>query len=88
MCKVNQPKEPKMNKKEHEEHEERRKLEQQRFAAFVKELTELSKKHGIVIKSTGGIYISNDPKEVEGLVYTDDASSCDLYYNLTETQEA
>jgi len=77
-----------MNKKEQEEREERRKLEQRRFAAFVKELTELSKKHGIIIQSTGGVYISEDPKEVEGLVYTDDASSCDLYYNLPETQEA
>jgi hypothetical protein len=74
-----------MNKKECEE---RYKLEQRRFAAFVKELTELSKKHCIMLQCTGGIYISNNPKEVEGLVYTNDASSGDLYYSLTGYEEA
>jgi len=56
--------------------------DQRRFTAFVQELTALSKKHGVAIRSTGGVYAFSDPKEAEGLVYTDDASSGDLDYTL------
>jgi len=54
--------------------------DQLRFMAFVQELAALSKKHGVAIRSTGGVYVFTDPKEAEGLVYTNDASSSDLDY--------
>jgi hypothetical protein len=58
--------------------------DQFRFANFIRELTALSKKHGIAIRSTGGVHIFSDSSEAEGLIYTDDASSGDLDYHLPQ----
>ena len=55
--------------------------DQLRFSAFVRELTVLSKKHGVAIRSTGSVYLFADPKEAENMIYTDDASSGDLDYS-------
>ncbi len=55
------------------------KTEQKRFTAFTKELAELSKKHGIVLQSIGGVTIADlKDKDLQKLSYTDDATSGDL----------
>lgn len=51
--------------------------EQKRFEQFTKELAKLSKKYGIVLQVTGGVYIEKDG-DIKSIVYTDDASSGDL----------
>lgn len=54
--------------------------EQAQFTAFTKALAELSKKHGVIINTVGGVAIV-DTKEInlDNLEYTDDASSGDLH---------
>lgn len=55
------------------------KTEQDRFTKFTQELAELSKKHGVVLQSIGGVQITEqDNPALEKLEYTDDATSGDL----------
>lgn len=51
--------------------------EKVRFDEFVKGLTELSKKTGVVIRAIGGVYI-NDIADVQNIEYTNDSTSGDL----------
>lgn len=51
--------------------------EKVRFDEFVKGLTELSKKTGVVIRAIGGVYI-NDIADVQDIEYTNDSTSGDL----------
>ena len=51
--------------------------EKVRFNEFVKGLTELSKKTGVVIRAIGGVYI-NDIADVQDIEYTNDSTSGDL----------
>lgn len=54
--------------------------EQQRFEHFIRELTSLSQRHGIVIQSTGGVHIFAATESLQGLAYSTDASSGDLTF--------
>ncbi|MCL2071173.1 MAG: hypothetical protein FWH07_02945 [Oscillospiraceae bacterium] len=52
-----------------------------RFADFVRELTELSIKHKIAIKSIGGVHIYDC--DISDIVYSNDSTSGDLYYEFS-----
>ena len=55
--------------------------EKQRFTKFTKELATLSKKHGIVLSVTGGVYfvdLKEEKESIANLAYTDDAVSGDI----------
>lgn len=49
----------------------------QNYTAFMRALTELSRKHGVVIQAVGGVYLC-DPSDVADLTYITDISSGDL----------
>ncbi len=51
------------------------------MSKFVKELTKLSKKTGISIETTGGLYY-DDPKNIKSISYSEDFSSGDLSCDL------
>lgn len=52
--------------------------EAKQFRRFVAGLEKLSQKTGVVIQSIGGVYISDNLDDVEGLTYTKDHTSGDL----------
>lgn len=58
--------------------------EQDRFEAFIEQLTTLSKEYGIAIQTIGGVHIFENPKDAESIEYTQDHSSSDLMYCLTD----
>jgi hypothetical protein len=49
-----------------------------RYAAFIGELTALSRRYGFYIQATGGVYSVDDPAKLASLQYSDDLSSGDL----------
>ncbi len=51
---------------------------QANYRCFVLELTRLSRRHGVAVKSLGGVVIARDAAEFAGLVYVGDISSGDL----------
>lgn len=51
---------------------------QRNHQRFVKQLTRLSRRHGVAVKSVGGVTVSGDPDEFADLVYMGDISSGDL----------
>jgi hypothetical protein len=51
---------------------------QRNHQRFVKQLTRLSRRHGVAVKSVGGVIVVADPSEIGDLVYVGDISSCDL----------
>ncbi len=62
------------------------KKEKERFEKFTIELAELSKKYGIAVNVTGGVYVYKKPEYTKNITYTDDASSGDLYFNLNDQE--
>lgn len=58
--------------------------EQQRFKEFVRELTAISKKHGVAIMSIGGVFILEESNAMQDIAYTCDASSGDLEFRLSQ----
>jgi len=52
--------------------------QEENFQKFIEELTELSKKYNIAIKSTGGVIIYSPDEDLSDIVYTNDSSSGDL----------
>ncbi|MDE3016315.1 MAG: hypothetical protein KGI29_05255 [Pseudomonadota bacterium] len=57
---------------------------EQRFEQFVRELTAISKKHGVAVMSIGGVFILDDANAMQDIAYTCDASSGDLEFRLSQ----
>lgn len=55
---------------------------QKTFKKFIADLTKISKKHGVILQVTGGVKITDNTGILENLVYSDDASSGDINYEL------
>ncbi len=53
------------------------------MTAFAIGLAKLSKKTGITVETTGGLYY-DDPKTIKSVTYSDDFSSGDLSCDLVE----
>ncbi len=51
---------------------------QRNHQRFVKQLTRLSRRHGVAVKSVGGVTVIADPSEFGDLVYVGALSSGDL----------
>ena len=51
---------------------------QRNHQRFVKQLTRLSRRCGVAVKSVGGVIVVADPSEFADLVYIGDVSSGDL----------
>lgn len=49
------------------------------YDAFVAELTKLTRKYGVAIKSIGGVAIADDPSEFSDVTYEADITSGDIY---------
>jgi len=49
-----------------------------RYSAFLAELTEISRKHGIAVQAVGGLYIAADPSDYADITYVADHTSGDL----------
>ena len=49
------------------------------YDAFVAELTQLTRKYGVAIKSIGGVAIADDPSEFSDVTYEADITSGDIY---------
>ena len=58
--------------------------EQQHFEHFVRELTAISKKHGVAVMSMGGVFILDDNVRVQGISYTCDATRGNLEFRLSQ----
>lgn len=56
---------------------------QNNYDSFIQGLTELSKKHGVALNVTGGVYIY-EPELLKNIEYTSDISSGDISYNLNQ----
>lgn len=56
---------------------------QNNYDSFIKGLTELSKKYGVALNVTGGVYIY-EPEILKNIEYTNDVSSGDISYNLNQ----
>lgn len=52
---------------------------QANYDAFVAELTKLTRKYGVAIKSIGGVAIADDPSEFYDVTYEADITSSDIY---------
>ncbi|MDB2414198.1 hypothetical protein N9W34_00325 [Rickettsiales bacterium] len=57
-----------------------------RFNAFIKQLTLLSKEHGIAIQAIGGVHIFDKPEDAKNIAYSQDHTSGDLEYTLNEQE--
>ncbi len=57
---------------------------EQRFEQFVRELTAISKKHGVAVMSIGGVFILDDANAMQDIAYTCDASCGDLEFRLSQ----
>lgn len=55
------------------------------YNRFITELTALTRKYGVAIKSVGGVFLANELDEFANVTYTADISSGDLYPNLPES---
>ncbi|MFV8607055.1 hypothetical protein [Ralstonia pseudosolanacearum] len=49
------------------------------YHAFVTELTALTRKYGVAIRSFGGVCIADEPGDFRDVVYVADITSGDLY---------
>ncbi len=49
------------------------------YNAFVTELTALTRKYGVAIRSFGGVCIADEPGAYRNVVYVADITSGDLY---------
>lgn len=49
------------------------------YDSFVAELTKLTRKYGVAIKSIGGVAIADDPSEFSDVTYEADITSGDIY---------
>ncbi len=49
------------------------------YDTFVSELTKLTRKYGVAIKSIGGVAIADDPSEFSDVTYEADITSGDIY---------
>lgn len=49
------------------------------YDKFVAELTKLTRKYGVAIKSIGGVAIADDPSEFSDVSYEADITSGDIY---------
>lgn len=70
-----------MNKLTKEEKQELSFQEQQiRFEGFTNELEKLSKRYGVSLDITGGVYVmsSEDKQKIKEIIYSNDSSSGDL----------
>ena len=52
---------------------------QANYDAFVAELTQLTRKYGVTIKSVGGVAIADDPSDFSDVTYEADITSGDIY---------
>lgn len=57
------------------------------YDKFVAELTQLSRKYGVAVKSIGGVLIADDACEFHDVTYVADISSGDLYPEFPEFSE-
>ena len=57
------------------------------YDKFVAELTQLSRKYGVAIKSIGGVLIADAACEFHDVTYVADISSGDLYPEFPEFPE-
>ncbi|MBF0142865.1 MAG: hypothetical protein HQL59_05335 [Magnetococcales bacterium] len=48
------------------------------YDAFMEELTRLTRKYGVAIQSTGGVFVAFSPNEYRQVTYIADLSSGDL----------
>ncbi|MBF0626241.1 MAG: hypothetical protein HQL82_15735 [Magnetococcales bacterium] len=48
------------------------------YGAFMEELTRLTRKHGVTIQSTGGVFVASSPNDYRQVTYIADMSSGDL----------
>ena len=48
------------------------------YRRFVSELTRISRRYGVAVKSVGGVVVARNPSEFEELVYVGDVDSGDL----------
>ncbi len=48
------------------------------YNQFITELTALTRKYGVAIKSVGGVYLADDPSEFTNVRYDADITSGDL----------
>ena len=60
--------------------------DEQRYTSFLKELTKISYKYGIILDCVGGVYAVEDPSDIKSLQYTDDLGSGDLISSVTYTR--
>ena len=49
------------------------------YDAFVAELTQITRKYGVAIKSIGGVAITDDPIDFSDVTYEADITSGDIY---------
>jgi len=54
------------------------------YDRFITELTTLTRKYGVAIKSVGGVYLADESGEFDKLTYTADITSGDLYPNFSD----
>ena len=59
------------------------KEDESRYASFVQELTTLSKKYGIILDCTGGVFAVDTPTDIKSLKYSTDLGSGDLVSTVT-----
>lgn len=52
------------------------------YEQFVAELTALTRKYGVAIKSVGGVILADHASEFQDVTYVADISSGDLYPNF------
>ncbi len=48
------------------------------YDAFMEELTRLTRKYGVAIQSTGGVFVASSPNEYRQVTYIADLSSGDI----------
>ena len=51
---------------------------QDNYRRFVAELTRISRRYGVAVKSVGGVFIARNPSDLTELVYVGDVHSGDL----------
>lgn len=55
---------------------------QKTLEKFIAGLTKLSKKHGVILQVIGGVQITDNTGILENLIYSSDASSGDITFEL------
>ena len=59
------------------------KNDEQRYTSFIKELTTISYKYGVILDCTGGVYAVEDPSDIRSIRYSNDLGSGDLVSTVT-----